>query len=132
MENVSTLVYPHAYCSFFAIPLLQRRNAIVRKKHVVVILFITLATLTSQADMVASQLSALADISKTAVVLYVYAFHVLVQDMLHSFFTCLSEWPRGLRHESSSPTRTLGSWVRIPLEAWMSLCVYSVFISFCV
>jgi hypothetical protein len=25
--------------------------------------------------------------------------------------------PRGLRHESISPTRTLGSWVRIPLEA---------------
>jgi hypothetical protein len=31
-----------------------------------------------------------------------------------------SEWSRGLRHEISSSTRTLGSWVRIPLEAWMS------------
>jgi hypothetical protein len=38
-----------------------------------------------------------------------------------------SQWPRGLRHEPSSPARTLGSWVGIPLEAWMSylrsLCV---------
>jgi hypothetical protein len=29
---------------------------------------------------------------------------------------------RGLRHEPSSPARTLGSWVRIPLKAWMSVC----------
>jgi hypothetical protein len=43
-----------------------------------------------------------------------------------------SQWPRGLRHEPSSPTRTLGSWVRIPLEAWMSVCVYFVFVLFCV
>jgi hypothetical protein len=27
--------------------------------------------------------------------------------------------------------QTLGSWVRIPLEAWMSVCVYSMFM-FCV
>jgi hypothetical protein len=31
------------------------------------------------------------------------------------------QWPRGLRHELSSPVQTLGSWVRIPHEAWMSL-----------
>jgi hypothetical protein len=37
-----------------------------------------------------------------------------------------SQWPRGLRHELSSPAQTLGSWVRIPLEAWMSVCAYSV------
>jgi hypothetical protein len=30
-----------------------------------------------------------------------------------------SQWPCDLRHESSSPVQTLGSWVRIPLEAWM-------------
>jgi hypothetical protein len=30
-----------------------------------------------------------------------------------------SQWRRGLRHEMSSPALTLGSWVRIPLEAWM-------------
>jgi hypothetical protein len=40
--------------------------------------------------------------------------------------------PRGLRHELPSPAQTLGSWVRIPLEAWMSVCVYSVFILPCV
>jgi hypothetical protein len=32
----------------------------------------------------------------------------------------------------SSPGRTLGSCVRIPLEAWMSVYVYSVFVLFCV
>jgi hypothetical protein len=40
--------------------------------------------------------------------------------------------PRGLRHEPSSPARTLRSWVRIPYEAWMSACVYSEFVLFCV
>jgi hypothetical protein len=33
-----------------------------------------------------------------------------------------SQWPRGL----FSLFRTLGSWVRIPLKAWISMCVYSV------
>jgi hypothetical protein len=41
---------------------------------------------------------------------------------------CRSQWPRGLRHELSSPARTMGSWVRIPPKAWMSVCVYSVFV----
>jgi hypothetical protein len=39
-----------------------------------------------------------------------------------------SQWPRGVRHELSSFARTLGSWVRIPVEAWMSDCVYFVFV----
>jgi hypothetical protein len=38
-----------------------------------------------------------------------------------------SQWSRGLRHKLSSPARTLGSWVRIQLKAWMFVCVYSVF-----
>jgi hypothetical protein len=38
-----------------------------------------------------------------------------------------SQWPRHLRHELSSPARTLGSPVPIPLEAWMSVWVYSAF-----
>jgi hypothetical protein len=46
------------------------------------------------------------------------------------FSVCLyvfrSQWSRGLRHEPSSPARTLGSWVPIPLEVWMSVCFYSV------
>jgi hypothetical protein len=43
-----------------------------------------------------------------------------------------SQWPRGLRHEPPLLARTLGSWVRIQLEAWMSVCVYSVFVFSCV
>jgi hypothetical protein len=43
-----------------------------------------------------------------------------------------SPWPRRLRHEPPSLARTLGSWVRIHLEAWVSVCVYSVFVLFCV
>lgn len=33
----------------------------------------------------------------------------------------------GLRHEMSALVRILRSWVRIPLEACVSVCVYSVF-----
>jgi hypothetical protein len=43
-----------------------------------------------------------------------------------------SQRSRGLRDEPSSPARTLGLLVRIPFEAWMSVCVYSVFVLFCV
>jgi hypothetical protein len=39
-----------------------------------------------------------------------------------------SEWLRGLRHELSSPAQTLGSWVRFPLEAWMFVYVYTMFV----
>jgi hypothetical protein len=42
------------------------------------------------------------------------------------------EWPRGLRHGLSSLARILGPWVRIPLEALMFVCVYSVFAVLCV
>jgi hypothetical protein len=35
-------------------------------------------------------------------------------------------------HEPSSPARTLGSWVQIHPEAWMSVCVYSVCVVLCV
>jgi hypothetical protein len=38
-----------------------------------------------------------------------------------------SQCPRGLKHELSSPAQTLGSWVRIPLQSYMS-----AFIPFCV
>jgi hypothetical protein len=43
-----------------------------------------------------------------------------------------SQWPGGLRYELSSLPLTLELWVRIPLEAWMCMCVYSVFLLFCV
>jgi hypothetical protein len=35
---------------------------------------------------------------------------------------CRSQWSRGLRPALSSIARTLGSWVRIPLKAWMFVC----------
>jgi hypothetical protein len=47
-------------------------------------------------------------------------------------FMCRPQWPRGLRYELSSLARTLRSWVRIPLNTWISVCVYSVFVLFCV
>jgi hypothetical protein len=43
-----------------------------------------------------------------------------------------SQWSRGLKHELSSLAGTLGSWVRIPLKAWISVCVYSVFVLSCI
>jgi hypothetical protein len=46
--------------------------------------------------------------------------------------SCRSQWPLGLRHEPSSSALTLGSWVRIPLGAWMSVWVYFVFVLLCV
>jgi hypothetical protein len=39
-----------------------------------------------------------------------------------------TQWPSGLRHELFSPAQTLGSWVGISLEEWMSMCVYFVFV----
>jgi hypothetical protein len=43
-----------------------------------------------------------------------------------------SQWSRGLRNETFSPVQTLRSWVRILLEAWMSVRVSSVFVLSCV
>jgi hypothetical protein len=37
-----------------------------------------------------------------------------------------AQWSRGLRHEMSSLSRTLGSWVRIPLEALVSAFIMRV------
>jgi hypothetical protein len=37
--------------------------------------------------------------------------------------TCRPQWPRSLRLEMPSLARTLGSWVRIPLKAWMSVFI---------
>jgi hypothetical protein len=39
-----------------------------------------------------------------------------------------SQWRGGLRHELSSFSHTLGTWVRIPLKTWILVCVYSVFV----
>jgi hypothetical protein len=51
---------------------------------------------------------------------------------LQTYFYTTTHMVRGLRHEPSSPARTLRSLVRIPLLAWMSVCVYSVFVPSCV
>jgi hypothetical protein len=47
---------------------------------------------------------------------------------------CRTQWPRGLRHELSSPTETLLSWVRAPFETWVSVSVFitRIFVLFCV
>jgi hypothetical protein len=42
-----------------------------------------------------------------------------------------SQWPHGLTYELSSFAWTLGSWVQIPLDTWMSVCVYSVCVVLC-
>jgi hypothetical protein len=43
-----------------------------------------------------------------------------------------SKWPRGVRHEMSSPAQKLVSFLRIPLKTWVSVCVNFVFVSSCV
>jgi hypothetical protein len=37
-----------------------------------------------------------------------------------------------LQHEPSPLARMMGSWVRNPIKAWMSVCVCSVFVLSCV
>jgi hypothetical protein len=39
---------------------------------------------------------------------------------------------RTIRRSQRPLARKLGSWVRIPLKAWIYVCVYSVFVLFCV
>jgi hypothetical protein len=62
-------------------------------------------------------------------VLFLFVFIVFRRIIV---FCSRSQWPRGLGHKLPSPARTLGSWVQIPLEAFMSVCVYSVFVLSCV
>jgi hypothetical protein len=45
---------------------------------------------------------------------------------------CRVQSPIYLRHEMTSPIRTLGLWIRIPLKAWMSVCVFSTVVLSCV
>jgi hypothetical protein len=46
-------------------------------------------------------------------------------------YICRSQWPRNLRHKLFAAW-TLGSCIRNPIEAWMYVCIYSVFVSSCV
>jgi hypothetical protein len=43
-----------------------------------------------------------------------------------------SQWSSGLRHELSLLAWTLGSWVRISLQAWMFACLFCVCVVPCV
>jgi hypothetical protein len=70
-------------------------------------------------------------ISKYTIWQRLYPSHFETKDG-GNMFHCRSQWPRGLRHKMSSPAGTLGSWVRIPLEEWMFVCFYSVFVLSCV
>jgi hypothetical protein len=45
---------------------------------------------------------------------------------------CGKRWPRDLIHELSSRAQTMGWWFRISLQTSMSVCVYPVFVQFCV
>jgi hypothetical protein len=73
-------------------------------------------------------------VSKTVLSVSDYGLHLdtFSYIQLRLVLTCRSQWPRGLSHELSSPAQTLGSWARIPLEARMSVCFYSVFVLSCV
>jgi len=53
-------------------------------------------------------------------------------DLLILYIIVRSQWPRGLRHVLSSASTTLGSWARIPLEAWMCVCVFLPCVVLCV
>jgi hypothetical protein len=56
--------------------------------------------------------------------------HINDIPLISSAYVCkqADDSGRALRHEPSSPAQTQGSWVRIRLEAWMSVCIYSVFV----
>jgi hypothetical protein len=64
-------------------------------------------------------------------VCYIYSSHLPCFNHLR-VSSCRSQWPLRLRHEMSSPSEALGSWVRIPLDAWMSARVSSLFVLSCV
>jgi hypothetical protein len=57
--------------------------------------------------------------------IYLYTEFSSFQFLYWYLSNCRAQLPRGLRHELPSLARTLGPWVRIPLEAWMSvLCAF--------
>jgi hypothetical protein len=58
----------------------------------------------------------------------IYYLYYYIALLVFIYLWCRSQWPCSLRHELSSPTPTLRSWVRIPLEVWMFVCVLCAFI----
>jgi hypothetical protein len=64
--------------------------------------------------------------------IFCHEFHLVSSEIITYYYileiqNSQSQWPRGPRNKLSSLVRTRGSWVRIPLEAWMSVCVYWMF-----
>jgi hypothetical protein len=56
-----------------------------------------------------------------------------LQHIYHNtkFWKCRPQWPRVLRHVRSLADWTLGSWFRIPLEAWMCVRVFLCSVVLC-
>jgi hypothetical protein len=52
---------------------------------------------------------------------YLYILLMNVHIVNECTYYCWSQWPRGLRRGSAA-ARLLGLWVRIPQQAWMSVC----------
>jgi hypothetical protein len=62
------------------------------------------------------------------------AYHTTVLNYCFLIFWGRSQYRRALSHELSSVALTLGSWIRIPLRAWMfSLCMrlFCVYVVLC-
>jgi hypothetical protein len=60
-------------------------------------------------------------------ILWLLVSIVLIGDDVSMYAVfCRSQWTHGLRHELSFLARTLGSWVRIPLKAWMSVSAFNL------
>jgi hypothetical protein len=55
---------------------------------------------------------------------FVNSFQMTILCVCIYIYICRSQWPRGLRHELSSLARKLGSCVRIPFKAWMSVYAF--------
>jgi hypothetical protein len=64
--------------------------------------------------------------------LFVRQFLLFIHILISRLFNGRIQRLRCLRHELSSLARTLASWVSIPLEARMSVGIYSVLVLFCV
>jgi hypothetical protein len=72
--------------------------------------------------------------------MYMYTDHVTLFNIGAKDFKCggkiinmiITKYSRQKWHEISLPAQILGLWVRIQLEAWMSVCVHSLFVLSCV
>jgi hypothetical protein len=62
-------------------------------------------------------------------ILYYLILHYIILYYIILCYVCRTKWPRNLRHELPQRAQTFGSWVRIPLDEWMS--VYSVCVVLC-